>query len=60
MSVGCIVETAVEIVEIVDKIVKKESKLRRLIKALRKCCAHNGSSSEEEIAKTMDSLKTGT
>jgi hypothetical protein len=64
MSVDCIGlvgETLVEtlgdcvvsdrgVIEIIEAVVKHESKLRRLIKALKKCCVHSSSSSDEEIS----------
>jgi hypothetical protein len=65
MSVGCLEivgETLVEtlgecvvsdrgVIEIIEAVVKHESKLRKLIKALKKCCVHSSSSSDEEMAK---------
>jgi hypothetical protein len=39
------------VIEIIEAVVKHESKLRRLIKALKKCCVHSSSSSDEEITK---------
>jgi hypothetical protein len=59
MSVDCLgeltgcVEDCVEgiiedrgVIEIIEAVVKHEGKLRRLIKALKKCCAGSSSSSE--------------
>jgi hypothetical protein len=39
------------VIEIIEAVVKHESKLRRLIKALKKCCVNSSSSSDEEMAK---------
>jgi hypothetical protein len=55
MSVGCIPEivggcVTGDVVQIVNAIVKRESKLRKLIKKLKKlCCDHCSSGSEEII-----------
>jgi hypothetical protein len=43
---GCIEERGV--IEIIELVVKHESKLRKLIKALKRCCAYSSSSSDEE------------
>jgi hypothetical protein len=42
------------VVEIIELALKHESALRRLIKALKRCCLHSGSSSDEEIAKAVE------
>jgi translation initiation factor 1 (eIF-1/SUI1) len=43
---GCIEERGV--IEIIELVVKHENILRKLIKALQKCCACNSSSSGDE------------
>ena len=47
MSVGCL-DTIETIVPIVEQIVKHESKIRKLLKALKKCCTAASSSSDDE------------
>jgi hypothetical protein len=52
MSVDCLGEIQDRgVIEIIELVVKHESKLRKLIKALRRCCAHCTSSSDEELKK---------
>jgi hypothetical protein len=53
--VGCVTDKGV--VEIIEMVVKHESKLRRLIKALKKCCVHSSSSSEDELVKKPNETK---
>jgi hypothetical protein len=49
MSVDCLGEIQDRgVIEIIELVVKHEGKLRKLIKALSKCCVHQSSSSDEE------------
>jgi translation initiation factor 1 (eIF-1/SUI1) len=60
MEIGCAVATGV--IELVDAIVKKESKLRKLIKSLKKCCACTSASSgsDEQLNKEEEDQDTST
>jgi hypothetical protein len=47
---GCVEGCDVEergVVDIIELAIKHEGKLRRLLKALKKCCLHSSSSGEE-------------
>jgi hypothetical protein len=51
MSVDCLGECIQErgVIDIIEAVVKHEGKLRKLIKALRRCCARATSSSDEDL-----------
>jgi hypothetical protein len=56
MSVDCVGEltgcvTDRNVVDIIELVVKHESKLRKLIKALKRCCVYSSSSSDAEDLK---------
>ena len=55
MSVGCL-DTIETIVPIVEQIVKHESKIRKLLKALKKCCTAASSSSDDESVVKVRSI----
>jgi hypothetical protein len=60
MSVDCIGNCVIAdrgVVEIIELVVKHESKLRKLIKALKRCCVYSSSSSDNESEKP-DAKKT--
>jgi translation initiation factor 1 (eIF-1/SUI1) len=58
IEIGCLVATGV--VELVDAIVKKESKLRRLVKALKKCCACTSTSSGSDETREEETREEET
>jgi hypothetical protein len=61
MSVGCLGEIQDRgVIEIIELVVKHEGKLRKLIKALKRCCAHCTSSSDEELKKTDEQPRADT